>query len=51
MRWLNSITDSMDKNLRELWEIVEARGAWPAGHAAGHGVTKSRNDFETEQQL
>ena len=38
----------MDKNLRELWEIVEARGAW---HAAGHGVTKSRNDFETEQQL
>ena len=38
MRWLGSTTDSMNKNLRKLWEIVKDRGAW---HAAVHGVTKS----------
>ena len=27
MRWLESITDSMDMNLRKLWETVEDRGA------------------------
>ena len=34
----NSITDSMDMNLSELWETVEDRGAW---YAAVHGVAKS----------
>ena len=38
MRWLNSITDSMDMNLGKLQEILENRGAW---RAAVHGVTKS----------
>ena len=37
IRWLDSITDSMDMNLRECWEIVEDRGAW---RATVHGVTR-----------
>ena len=39
MRWLDSITDSMDMNLNKLWEIVEDRGVW---HAAAHGIAKSQ---------
>ena len=39
MRWLESITDSIDVNLSKLWEIVKDRGAW---HAAVHGVTKGQ---------
>ena len=39
MRWLNSITDSMDMNLSKLWEIVKDREAW---HAVVLGFTKSQ---------
>jgi len=38
MRWLDSVTDSMDMNLSRLPEIVESREAW---RAAVHGVAKS----------
>ena len=37
IRWLDSITDSMDMNLSKLWETVKDREAW---HAAFHGITK-----------
>ena len=39
IRWLDSITDSMDKNLSKLQEIVKDRKTW---HAAVRGVTKSQ---------
>ena len=42
MRWLGSITDSLDMSLSKLQEIVEDRGAW---HTAIHGVAKSWTRF------
>ena len=38
MRWLDSITDSMDTNLSKLQKIVKDKGVW---HAAIHTVTES----------
>ena len=39
LRWLDSITDSMDMNLSKLQEIVEDREAW---HDVVHGIAKSQ---------
>ena len=42
LRWLASITDSMDMNLSQLWETVEDRRAWCA---TVHGVAKSQTQL------
>ena len=39
VRWLDSISDSINMSLSKLWELVKDREAW---HAAVHGFSKSQ---------
>ena len=48
MGWLESIIDSMDKNLSKLQETLRDRGAW---HAAVHGVAVSRTQVNNRKTI
>ena len=52
MRWLDSITDSMDVNLSKFWETAEARRIWCAMglHRVGHElVTEQQQQTDLEK--
>ena len=45
IRWLDSITDSVDMNLSKLWKIVKDRENW---HAVVHRVTKNETQLRNQ---
>ena len=48
IKWLDSITDSMDMNLNKLWETMEDRGAQ---QSIVHGVAKSQTQLSDRKTV
>ena len=52
MRWLDSISDSMNMNLNKFWEIVKDRGAWRAAvHDNCIRFAKYQNESATQWSI
>ena len=49
MRWLDSITDSMDMNLSKLLETVKDRGAWSAAFHGGHKESGTETEYQPKK--
>ena len=45
MRWLGSISDSMDMNLSKPWDTVKGGGTW---HAESMDMQRVRQDLAIE---
>ena len=50
MRWLDSITDSMDMSLSKLWEVVKDRWAWRAGTRLSDWTTISGREVVSREE-
>ena len=48
LKWLDSITDSVDMNLSKLWEIAKDRGVWHEKKSMG--LQRVGHNLVTEQQ-